>query len=56
MNAFMRFVKEIKPSIDTSDKSSRHIIKLAAERWRELSETEKQVYYKGYDKELVEIF
>lgn len=51
-NAFMRFVQETKSS--TTSANQCEILKKASNQWTNLSENEKQIYYEGYKKSLVD--
>lgn len=49
-NAFMKFVQQTRTSAPANQ---REAMKIAANRWKNLSEDEKQIYYQGYEKALV---
>lgn len=52
MNGFMKYVQKMRVEMN-ENKSQREVVALASERWKNFSESEKQVYYKGYNEALV---
>ncbi|XP_055298366.1 transcription factor A, mitochondrial-like [Sitodiplosis mosellana] len=54
MTGYYRFLKEVRPSIKKTGKTTREIPVVAAAQWNKLDESQKQKYIREYEQERVE--
>lgn len=53
LSAFMRFLQEIRPSIQASTKLPREVPRIASTQWKKLDANQKQKYVAEFEKENV---